>query len=548
MPISRDAYQTLADIVGPENISDDPVLCDSYAFQWLAEVVRPDQSHFMPRPAAVMMPGSTEEIQAIVKTCNLYKIKIKPHSTGWYCFGAPQKDKDDTIQLDLRRMNKILDIDEKNMFAVVEPYVICATLQAEVMKLGLIVNVGGAGASSSLLASSTSYVGTSEMANWAGCNSENLLGLEWVMPNGDVLRTGSLGYGAGWFCGEGPGPSLRGICRGAIGARGAMGVYTKCALKLSHWAGPPQLAVKGTTPAYRASIPDNFRMYSLAFPSWPAYADALYKIYDNEIGYILARAYNVMGEDLGLAFWFMYNDPTKTICDIEEIVKKPEVQKLTEEMRRSLQLVLMGRTQRDIEYQDQVLDQILAETGGWKVARMYEPDFAEFTYLFQQVAGQRNMLFAYVGGWLGSWCQKGTPDYMIRYQPVIYETGNRSQKSGLLVQSGSDTSVGAASGLGGGGITGFEQMNYYDPAEKESVKALIKHIEDESREAIKKGFSPGKETWYLALKKTDEELYQQYARSNQPISFRLQGKIKQLIDPNDIGDSLYSCLPEPRTT
>jgi FAD/FMN-containing dehydrogenase len=51
----------------------------------------PDQSHFMPRPVAVLMPGSTEEIQAIVKTCNRYKVKVKPCSTGWYFFGPPRK-------------------------------------------------------------------------------------------------------------------------------------------------------------------------------------------------------------------------------------------------------------------------------------------------------------------------------------------------------------------------------------------------------------------------------------------------------------------------
>src|SRR4030066_658010 len=159
MALSRDAYRSLEDIVGPDNISDDPALLDSYAFQYLAETARPDQSHFMPRPVAALMPGTTEEIQAIVKTCNRYKIKVKPYSTGWYFFGAPQKDGDDTIQLDLRRMDRILEIDEKNMFAVVEPYVICATLQAELMKVGLNLNIIGAGASTSPLGNATSYSG-----------------------------------------------------------------------------------------------------------------------------------------------------------------------------------------------------------------------------------------------------------------------------------------------------------------------------------------------------------------------------------------------------
>ena len=544
MALSKEAYRVLEDIVGPENISDDPALCDSYAFQYLAETARPNQSHFMPRPVAALMPGSTVEIQAILKICNRYKIKVKPYSTGWYFFSAPLKDTDDTIQLDLRRMDRILEIDDKNMFAVVEPYVICAQLQAEVMKLGLNINVIGAGASTSPLASATSYSGGGPYSIWLGNNSENLLGLEWVMPRGDILRTGSLGSGAGWFCGEGPGPSLRGICRGGIGARGGMGVYTKVALKLFHWPGPPQLPIEGTVPAYRCRVPDNFRAYTLAFPSWPAFANAYYKIYDNEIGYIFHKQFTMLGADLWPAFVLLYNDPTKTLSDIEEIAKKPEVQELTEETRRSFQFVMAGRSLRDIEYQEKVLDKILTETGGWKVARMSEPDLAGFTYLYMTRLGHKHLNLVYTGGWLGSWTQVGPPDYVIRYQPFAQAGLERDQKSGLLVQCGGDSMMGAGSGLGGGGRIAFEQMVSYDPADKESVKAVIKHMHDASKDAIEHGFPPGKENLYLRMAMTDEQLHQQYSKSSQPLGFHLQRRIKSLLDPNDIGDRMYTWLPE----
>jgi len=129
MEISRDAYRAIEDIVGTENVTDDPAFLDSYAFEWLAELVRPNRSHYMPRPWAVVMPASTREVQAVTKVCNKYKIKIKPISTGWYHWAAPMKDNEPTVQLDLRRMNRIIDIDEKNRFAIVEPYVICANFR-----------------------------------------------------------------------------------------------------------------------------------------------------------------------------------------------------------------------------------------------------------------------------------------------------------------------------------------------------------------------------------------------------------------------------------
>ncbi len=191
------------------------------------------------------MPGSTSEVQAVTKVCNKYGVKIKPISTGWYHWSAPMKDDDPTLQLDLRRMNRILDIDEKNRFAIVEPYVICAQLQAEAMKRGLNINIIGAGSSTSVVASACAYFGGGPSSFALGNNSDNLLGQEWVTPAGEIIRTGSLSSGCGWFCSEGPGPSLRGITRGVLGSRGGLGTFTKCAIKLAHWPGPPTLEPTG---------------------------------------------------------------------------------------------------------------------------------------------------------------------------------------------------------------------------------------------------------------------------------------------------------------
>jgi glycolate oxidase len=102
MEISRDAYRALEDVVGPDYVSDDPAFLDSYAFEWLAELVRPNRSHYMPRPVAVVMPATTKEVQMITKVCNKYKIRIKPISTGWYHWAAPLSPTEPAIQVDLR--------------------------------------------------------------------------------------------------------------------------------------------------------------------------------------------------------------------------------------------------------------------------------------------------------------------------------------------------------------------------------------------------------------------------------------------------------------
>ena len=92
------------------------------------------------------------------------------------------------------------------------------------------------------------------MADWMGGNAENVLGMEWVTPGGDIVRNGSLGSDDGWFCGEGPGPSVRGIMRGTLGCRGGLGVYTRCAVRLVHWPGSTDWPVYGTVPAYRLPL------------------------------------------------------------------------------------------------------------------------------------------------------------------------------------------------------------------------------------------------------------------------------------------------------
>ena len=359
--LSQEAYQVLEDIVGPENISNDPCLLDTYAFQNAAELRTSDMGKFMPRAEAILLPGSTEEIQAIVKACNRYKVKCKAHSTGWGTWTVPQVP---GILLDMRRMDKILEIDEKNMFAVVEPYVIAGTLQAEAIKVGLNTHMIGAGFGSSVLAQATSMHGMGPDSISMGYASQNALAMEWVTPTGEIVRTGSAGSGDGWFCGEGPGPSVRGLFRGYMGVVGGLGIFTKCAVKLYPWPGPPVFDIQGTIPAYSWKLPEKFRVFMLAFPNWEAFSDAYHNLYDSETGYIIHRQFSLWGEDLAVALLMIFSDPSKTIDDLSVLLDDPKVQKLTEEIKISTQIVLAGQTLRDIEYQEKVLGGILAQTGG----------------------------------------------------------------------------------------------------------------------------------------------------------------------------------------
>ena len=125
MALDKDIHSAFADVVGEENICDDPAMMPAY---------------FKTDFAAVIMPKNTAEVQAVVKLCNKYKLQFRPICTGWTGVFPPG-----IVLIDLRRMNQIIEINEKNMYAVVEPYVTSAQLQAELFKRGLNTNIKGAG-------------------------------------------------------------------------------------------------------------------------------------------------------------------------------------------------------------------------------------------------------------------------------------------------------------------------------------------------------------------------------------------------------------------
>jgi len=547
MALTREAYRAFEDVVGPRNISDDPALLDSYRYPLSHTAIHlgPYYRVYTPRGEAVLLPGSTEEVQAIVKLCNKYKIKFKASSTFWSAMGYPNDE--NTIQLDMRRMDRVLEIDEKNMFAIIEPNVIGAVLQAEAMKVGLNTHIIGAGSSCSPLASATSFAGAGPSGMFMGGHGENMLGLEWVMPDGELLRTGSLGAGLGWFCGEGPGPSVRSIIRGGLGTQGALGVFTKIAIKLFPWPGPARLPVEGIVPAYKVPMPDNFRTYTLSFPTWQAWADACYKIWDAEIGYIGHRQFSMFGRDLKWAMVKILTDPTKTLYDLEELMQDPEVVRITEDMKRDFQLVLAGMTLRDIEWQDKALDEILTETGGWKSAAMLDPDITDWSFLYLVRLGHKNLNLVYGGGYDGCFGLQGNPDFGTQYIEEVTEFKRQWEEKGNIAAAGGDCAMGGIGVMGGGGATVWENFAHFDPHDKASTEGTLEFFNASSAYGVKRGWGPGMEKQNDSARWTDgkttpKEIRNKLLSGGQSSVFRYQRRIKETFDPNDLGDTYYRTL------
>ncbi|OGO11868.1 MAG: hypothetical protein A2Y93_16760 [Chloroflexi bacterium RBG_13_68_17] len=550
MTLPRHLYKALGDIVGQANISDDPAVLDSYRYSLAHTAIHlgPYYDTFTPRGAAVLLPGTTEEVQAIVRLCNQHTIRFKASSTFWSAQGYPSED--DTLQLDMRRMDRILEIDEKNMYAVIEPGVIGATLQAEAMKAGLNAHLPGSGCSCSILATATSYFGSGPSNLYGGWQYDNLLGIEWVLPTGDLFRTGSLGSGCGWFCGEGPGPSMKGVARGFLGAKGAMGVFTQCAVKLFAWPGPPTLPVEGIVPAYRTPLPRNFRAYTVAFPTWKAWADAAYLIWETGIGYLAHRQYTMFGRDLKFAMVKILTDPTKTLGDLEEILEDPQVQRVTEESKRDFQIVLAGMTTRDVEWQEKAFDEILARTGGWKVEAMNEPEINQWMLLYLIRLGHKNLNLVFGGSYDGAFGLVGPADYGTTYAEEAAEFKKEWEKRGAVVQAGGDCMMGPIGGMGGGGTCLWENFTCFDPYDRESVDGTREFFDACTQLGLERGWGVGMEKWNAQARGPDGRTTPKAERdrihlsSPQPSAFRYQHKIREALNPNNLGDEYYETLED----
>jgi glycolate oxidase len=335
MALSKDVYKEFEDVVGEENICDDPAIMPAY---------------FSTEFAAVILPKDTAEVQAIVKLCNKHKVQFRPICTGWT--GMFNKD---TILLDLRRMNRIIEINEKNMYAVVEPYVISSQLQAELFKRGLNFCIKGAGTNCSAL-----LRGHGHMDQTTSGDDRNHLAIEWVTPEGDIVRSGSLGSSDEWYCGDGPGPSIRSILTSAVPPGVTPGVFTKAAMKLYHWPGPSVYPVEGISPHYALSeIPPNMMARYYSFPSVEKMWQAELKLGENEI------AYELMGFNISMVA------ANITTCNEEE---EETFNRLNSEVQGpGFFIIIAGDSPADFEYKKRVLEKIVSEADGKSLKAVEDP-------------------------------------------------------------------------------------------------------------------------------------------------------------------------------
>ncbi|HXX36010.1 MAG TPA: FAD-linked oxidase C-terminal domain-containing protein, partial [Thermodesulfobacteriota bacterium] len=176
-----DYSKELIKIVGEENVRVDEIerLCYSR-----------DLSVHEAVPDAVVFARTTEEVSKIMSLANKEKIPVTPRGSGTSAVGSALAAKGG-ILLDLSRMNRIVEIDKENGYAVVEPGVICNQLNAAIAPTHFFPPDPG----SANLASLGGMVSTNASGNRAlkyGTTKNYVLGLEVVLADGRMISTGSV--------------------------------------------------------------------------------------------------------------------------------------------------------------------------------------------------------------------------------------------------------------------------------------------------------------------------------------------------------------------
>jgi hypothetical protein len=168
--------------------------------------------------------------------------------------------------------------------------------------------------------------------------------------------------------------------------------------------------------------------------------------------------------------------------------------------------------------------------------------------MYMQRLGHKHCNFIWAGGYMGSWMQAGTPDFVKKYVPIAIDGFYRDQKSHQLVECGGDATMGCGSTLGGGGYFGLEQFVSYDPNDNDSIDACVKHMEDAIVDATSHGVPAGKEALYLQIGWSDERFFDALSKFPQQFVLKFQTKIKEAFDPNSLGDRNYQWLPSAMGT
>jgi glycolate oxidase len=230
----RAVIERLREIVGDEFVLTDADSLTKYGADALKRGHAPD---------VVVLPANTAEVSRIAALCNETCTPLVPRGGGTgYTGGAVPVH--GGVVLSLERLNKIIEIDELNLLAVVEPNVITGDIQDAVEKVGLFYPPDPASLRQSAIGGNVAECAGGPRAFKYGVTKQYVLGLEAVLPSGEVIRTGGkvvknvVGYD---------------LTQLLVGSEGTLAIITKIILRLVPKP-TRQVTMRATFPSVRHAV------------------------------------------------------------------------------------------------------------------------------------------------------------------------------------------------------------------------------------------------------------------------------------------------------
>ncbi|MEO7994874.1 MAG: FAD-linked oxidase C-terminal domain-containing protein [bacterium] len=238
--------EQLRTIVGEAYVLTDPFAVEPYSHDETEDLRFP--------PEVVVRPGSAEEISQIMALCHAARIPVTPRAGGTGLSGGALPVHGGVV-LSVERLNRILEIDEANLMAVVEPGVITQVFQEAVEAVGLYYPPDPASRGSCQMGGNIAENAGGPHAVKYGVTNEYVLGVEAVLPTGELFQTGGkllknvTGYN---------------ITQLLIGSEGTLAIVTRIIVKL-------------------IPLPSHRRMFLVPFDSLEKAAEAVTAIFHAKV-------------------------------------------------------------------------------------------------------------------------------------------------------------------------------------------------------------------------------------------------------------------------
>ena len=226
--------EALRAIVGAEFVRTDAASREAYGADALKRGSPPD---------VVVLPANTQQISAIARWCHETRTPLVPRGggTGYTGGSVPVRG---GVVLSLERLNRILEIDEGNLLAIVEPNVVTGDLQDAVERVGLFYPPDPASLRMSVIGGNVAENAGGPRAFKYGVTGKYVLGTEAVLTTGEIIRTGGksvknvVGYD---------------LTQLLVGSEGTLAILTQIILRLIPRP-PVQATVRATFPSVTHAV------------------------------------------------------------------------------------------------------------------------------------------------------------------------------------------------------------------------------------------------------------------------------------------------------